>query len=222
MHKKILKMEDPPEKLIDIGERMLFNKNEILYNIGDKFDYVYILVKGKMLVITDHMNGSSIYDFLLVPNCVIGEMCMVNDVVSPSIFKFIEDSEIIKLNKDILENILNRDNEITKYLYSVTSYLLYRFIIQANEYATLSAQERIANILIEFAEEFGYNTNGKIKITFKISQQFISNLVGVKILTTARILKKLKEKNIVDYYDGHYYIMNLELLKQYSKDSIEN
>lgn len=220
MYKKILKMENPPEKLINIGEKILFKKNENLYDAGDKIDNVYILVKGKMLVITDYMNGSSIYEFILVPNCVITEMCVVNDIVSPSTFKCIENSEIIKISKDTLEEVLNTDNNITKYLYRVTSNLLYRFMIQAREYATLNAQERIVNILIEFAEEFGHNSNGKIKITYKISQQFISNLVGVKILTTARILKNLKEENIVDYNNGYYYIKDLESLKKYSKSSI--
>lgn len=221
MYKKILRMENIPEKLINIGERVVINKNDFLYNTGDKMEDMFILLKGKVLVITEHTDGSSIYEALMLPKCVIGEMVIVDEkIISPHTFKCIEISELVKISKQELEDSLVSDHDILMYLYKTTNHILGKFVIQSNEYATLSAQERIANILVEFVEEFGIEKDQKIKINYKISQQFISNLVGVRILTTARILKKLNDENIAFYKDGYYFIKNLELLKQYSNNPI--
>lgn len=122
------------------------------------------------------------------------------------------------ISRGSLINIFNTDLDVAKYLYNVTSTLLFSFFIQANEYAALTSQERIANIIIEFTEEFGEKNEDKIKINFKISQQFISNLVGVKILTTARILKKFKDENILEYGEGYYYITDMNKIKKYASN----
>lgn len=216
MHSKILKMDNIPEKLLSLGERKCFKKNEIILYPGEKLNYMYILVEGKVLVLTNSLNGLLIYDFLLLPNCIIAEMCVNDKIECPSTFKCLEDSEIILISKDTIKNILKSDYDIASYLHNVTTNLFFRFFHQANEYATSSTEERITNILIEFAEEFGENNDGEIKINFNLSQQFISNLVGVKRITTARIIKKLKDENSIKLYESYYYIKDINKLKKYS------
>lgn len=215
MQYKILKMDDIPEKLFSIGERRFFRKNEVILNCGDKPDFFYILIKGKVLSISYSNDGSIIYDALILPPNIVGESCIIKNEEISSTFKCLENVEIIKINRNSLMNTLRTDFEITMYLYKITSNKIDTFSLQANKLATLSSEERIAQILLEFAELLGKSVNGKTKINFKITQQFISDLAGVKRITTARIFDKLKHENILEFIDGNYYVNDINLLKRY-------
>lgn len=215
MKHKLLMMDDIPEKLLNIGERRFFKKNEIIFHIGDKPDYFYILVKGKIISISNTKNGSMVYDAIILPPCIIGESCTINNEEIPSTFKCLNNVELIKITKNILLDCYKSDIDVALYMYGVTSSKLKNVMLQNLEYTTLSSEQRIIQVLIEFAEILGKKTDGKIKINFKMSQQFISDLVGVNRRTTSRTFDKLYNDNILENNCGNYYIKDIDLLKRY-------
>lgn len=213
MPHRILKMCNIPTKLINAGKKKYFKKNDIVIHSGDLLDNIYILIKGKILVITNAINGSLAYDFLLIPPCVIGQTHAINKKEMTATLKCIEDVEVLQISLTDLLNILKCDNSIFMYLYKITFNLVENYSYQAREYATLSSEGRIACILSELAEVLGENVDNKIKINFKISHQFISNFTGVTRQTTINVLKKLKQRNIITVIDGYYYVNDLKALK---------
>lgn len=214
---KILKTDNIPEKLYSVGEKKYFKKNEIIINSGDILDYCYILVKGSILLIKNSKCGSLIYTCLLVPPCILGEIHVISKEKMEPTHKCIENVEVIKIHRNTLLNILSSDTDfLVFYLQNILLSKLNIIAEQASDYATMSSEKRITKILIEFAEFFGKHVDGKIKITYKISQQFISNLTGVKRGSAVRAFDKLKEKKLIDFSNGFYYILDIDLLKKYS------
>ncbi|MGI6449974.1 MAG: helix-turn-helix domain-containing protein [Desulfitobacteriia bacterium] len=45
-----------------------------------------------------------------------------------------------------------------------------------------------------------------MKLNIKISQQFISNILSMNRITSARIIRKLKKLRLIEQTDGYYYI----------------
>lgn len=216
MSYKIIKTDNIPEKLYDIGEIECFKKNNIFINSGDTLDYCYILVKGSILLIKNSKSGSQIYTCLLVPPCILGEMHVISNKKMEPTHKCLENIEVIKIPRDTLLNIIKSDIDLLVYLQNIFLLKMDIMAEQASDYATMTAEERITKILIEFAEFFGKQIDGKTKINYKISQQFISNLTGVKRGTTVRAFDKLKEKKLIEFSNGFYYIVDLDLLKKYT------
>lgn len=213
MPHKIFTMQNIPEKLISAGEKKHFKNNDIFVHSGDMLDCIYILTRGNIVALTNSVNGSIAYDFLMVPPCIIGQTHAINKKEMSATLKCIGNVEVLKISLNDLMNIINSDIDILFYLYKMTLYLVECYSFQAREYATFSSEERIAHILIEFAEVLGIEANGKIKINFKFSHQFIGNFVGVTRQTTITIFKKLKQNNIISKSNGYYYINNLNALK---------
>lgn len=213
MANKIFQTNNIPKKLISAGEIISFKKNEIIIHPGDMLNNIYILVKGKIIVITNSANGSMVYDLLVVPPSIIGHTHLLNNKEMTATFKCIEDIEVIKISTDNLMNIIKSDFDVFMYLYQISFMLIEKYSFQAREYATFSSEERIVKILIEFAEVLGKEINGKIKIDFKLSHQFISDLVGVTRMTTLHALQKLEKMNIITISAGTYYINDFSALK---------
>lgn len=216
MNQKILKIDNIPQKLYHVGERKFFKKNDIIVHSGDIADHIYILVKGSILLLTNAKSGASFYHYLLVPPNLIGETHIFSRKEMEPTLKCVDNVEVIKINRNTLLNITSSDLDIANYLQDIFLLKLNSMAKQTIDYATLSSEERITDVLLEFAEVLGEEINGKIKIKYKISQQFISNLTGVKRITTYRAFEKFKELNIIEYRDGYYYINNLDFLKNYA------
>lgn len=215
MSNKILKMDNIPEKLLNAGEIKYLEKNEILIHAGDVLDCIYILVKGKILVISNSKTGNMIYDFLYISPCIIGEVSVIKKIEIAVSFKCLDAVKVIKINKNVLINILKTDFDLIMYLYETTYNKFINIESQARENATLSSIDRIVKMLVEFSELLGTDIDGKIKINYKLRHQFISDFLGVTRLTTMNALKKLEQNNLITISNGYYYVNNLDSLKNF-------
>lgn len=216
MNSFVLKSANIPKKLYTVGEKQYFKKDDIIIHSGDIIDCFYILVKGSILCISYTIYGSFIYNFLLVPPSIFAEIQVINKKEMNPTFKCLENIEVIKINRNALFDLFNSDPEIQTYIQNNIFLKMEIMAQQKLKHATLSAEDKIAFLLVEFAEELGKEVNGTIKINYHISQEFIGNFAGVQRITTYRFFEKLKENDTLEFLDGYYYIKNMDLLKKYA------
>jgi CRP/FNR family cyclic AMP-dependent transcriptional regulator len=76
---------------------------------------------------------------------------------------------------------------------------------------------KICDLLLIFAEHYGVPYDGKILIKEKISQQLLSNLLGINRVTAVRAIKELKEMALIEQINGYYCIRSLEKLKRHQE-----
>lgn len=215
MYSKVLRMDNIPKKLLNAGIKKYYKKNDIVIKQGDILTHVHILVKGKILVYFNTDEGAIYYESLLLSPCICGEAFVIRQKQINSYFECLENAEVIMIPKNTLLNLMRTDFDITMYIYNITALKFDIWTRHAEEYSILSAEKRIIFLLIELAELVGKQIDDKIKIDFKISQQFIGNITSVKRTSTVRTLDKLKDNHILEYCDGLYYINDLDLLKKF-------
>lgn len=218
MSGKIIKTDRIPKKLYNYGERKFFKKNSIIIQSGDFIDYIYILVKGSILILSNTKSGSTIYHFLLVPPCPFGLIHAINKKEVIPTIKCLDNVEVIKISRNTVLSLMESDIDISTCLQNQMFSSIQAMNNQAINYASLTSEERITKALIEFADVLGEQVDDNIKINYKISLQFIGNFTGVKRTTTYRIFEKLREKDIIEFIDSYYYIKNLDLLKKIAFD----
>lgn len=213
MNYSIIKLDNIPKKLLNVGKKQFLKKNDILIYSGELVNYAYILLKGKVLVYYDTAKGSLYSDLILAP-CIIGEETVIcqNEIVGT--FKCLQNCEFIKIPRKILLDLMKTDFEINIFLYKKVTTLFNQSGLKLSTYSSLPSEKKVILFLIELAEALGIDMDGKIKIDFNISQQFISNFVSVERTSTVNAFNKLKDKHILEYHDGYYYINDLESLKK--------
>lgn len=216
MLNKVYSAQKIPQKLLNIGDKKYFKKNDIIIHQGDILNELYILIKGKVILYHENKNGILTYRSLLVPPCLMGEP---NVIIQEEIlfnYECIEDSELVIIRRNALLNAMKTDFDINIFLYSINSSYSFNAEKRLRYYSEFSSENRVVEVFLEFAEVFGVKTNDKIKINYKFSQQFISDLANVKRATTVRTIRKLKDKKIIEYFNGKYYIIDFNLLKEIS------
>lgn len=213
MNYKIQCVKSIPNDLLETGEKKYYKKNDVLLEIDEIPKGVYILLKGTILSLNETSSGNTNILQIIKPLSTIFDELIINSQNSPNKYICYSDVEIISINKKEIIHLMRNNYNINQFFFKISCYKLDIFIHLANKFNLLSGEQKIFNTFLEFAEHYGNKRNNIIKINFKLSQQFISDLLGVNRSTTVRAINKLKELNILELRNGYYYIINIDLLE---------
>jgi len=215
---QILKFDNIAEELLNVGEEFFFIRNTVLVSPGDIPDGFYYVKDGRVKACTYSPKGNENILGLIEKGSIFLESNTLFNIPSDCYFKTIEASNLLFFKKEDLLNLLKTDFNVTlSILQSITCKFLAN-LHSVNELLVYDAEWRICRLLLTFADNFGIETENKIKLNIKISQQFISDMLGVTRGTTIKVINKLKEMNLIEQTNGYYFIKDLQRLKKYQAE----
>ncbi|WP_368293001.1 Crp/Fnr family transcriptional regulator [Dehalobacter sp. TBBPA1] len=214
----IVKFRDIPEKLLDVGEELFFAKNKVVFSQGDVPDRFYYIKDGRIKSYKYSPRGNEQIISLLEKGSIFLESGILFDIPIDSYFETMEDSHLIFVRKKDLLDLLATDIDVTLYIMQSVSHKFHFYEYLFDELQFFDTEWRICNLLLTFADNFGIEVENKIKLNIKISQQFISNILGVNRGTTIKIINKLKELNLIEQTNGYYLIKDLQRLKNHQAE----
>lgn len=200
-------------RLEKLGQKRTYPKNHVLVQAGSKSSYCYIVKTGRVAAYEYTVAGEErIYNFNEC-NSILLEGNLLFDQISPVNFKTVQESELVCIDKETLMAGIAADPQLsmdimesltTKFLSSMDQ------IRHANYH---NASWKICDLLLVFADHYGVSYDGKTLIKEKISQQLLSNLLGINRITAVRAIKELKEMALIEQINGYYCIRDVEQLK---------
>ncbi|MDO4314045.1 MAG: Crp/Fnr family transcriptional regulator [Eubacteriales bacterium] len=198
-----------------IGVLQSFPENYVLVEAGSKTEYCYIVKSGRVVGYEKTQSGEErIYQFN-EKDAVFLESDLLFDWVVPVAFKTAKPSELICIDKPALMKAIAENPKISMDLiYSLSV----KFIAAKEQIRNMSFQNaswKVCNLMLSFAKQYGVPYDGKVLIKEKISQQVMSNLLGINRITAVRIIKELKDLELVEQVNGFYCIRDMRKLKQY-------
>ncbi|AHF09370.1 MULTISPECIES: Crp/Fnr family transcriptional regulator [Dehalobacter] len=214
----IVKFRDIPEKLLDVGEELFFAKNKVVFSQGDVPDRFYYIKDGRIKSYKYSPRGNEQIISLLEKGSIFLESGVLFDIPIDSYFETMEDSHLIFFRRKDLLDLLATDIDVTLYVMQSVSRKFHFYEYLFDELQFFDTEWRICNLLLTFADNFGIEVENKIKLNIKISQQFISNILGVNRGTTIKIINKLKELNLIEQTNGYYLIKDLQRLKNHQAE----
>lgn len=215
-YSNILKKVNVPKCIKEFGEKMTYRKGDIVVYPGEYLDGIYFIDKGRVAYLTYSLEGQEKIFFIVEPGCVVAVNAISNKPLNVFV-KALEDVEVLLIRKETFTNLLQTDYAFTLYVIDSLCDKLFGLSRQMEEGTFYDAETRVCNIFIELAQCYGKKENNIIKLDFCINQQFISNIIGTNRVTTARILRKLKDLNLIEISEGQYIIKDLIRLKAYTK-----
>lgn len=216
---KVLTTDDIPSTFFNVGKKTIYKKHDILKNLNDYFQGVYILKKGSVAVISLSDGGQQNIGFILAPPCEFGDIYAITGKNSQSIFKFTEDSEIIFISNEELKNLIKKDDEVLNFIFKTLNKKISSTNNQYDKSIFLSTDVKIAILFYEFAEKFGERLEDCININFNLTQELIGDLLGIKRSAVMRAIDKLIVNNVIFHHGRHYFVKDLALLENYVSEN---
>lgn len=208
------------ERLEKLGFSRLFPKHHVIAEQGSLGSYCYIVKNGRVIAFELTPSGEErVYNFMEAGSLLLEANLLFHKPTQVS-FKTATESELVCINREALLLAMAGDQQLTLDIMESISNKFFASMDQIRQEGYHNVEWKICNLLLIFAERFGVLFDEKTLITEKVSQQMLSNLLGINRITTVRIIKEMKVLGLIEQINGYYYICSLEKLKQHMAELI--
>ncbi len=187
-------LSDADLKVIDeLSIEKVVPKGTAILSEGELGDSLYTIISGRVKVFIGDEDGREIILKILQPGDFFGEMSMVDSQPRSASVSTLENSTFKVLSHEAFSECLARAPRIATLVMQALAKRLRDADRKISTLALMDVYGRVANTLLELA----INTNGKLVVGEKLSQQDIANMVGASREMVNRILKDLSERGYI-------------------------
>ncbi|TCX53506.1 Crp/Fnr family transcriptional regulator [Dehalobacter sp. 14DCB1] len=212
---RIYKLDNFSKTFIENGKELFFKKNSVIASPGDVMEGFYFVKEGRVIASEFSPKGNERIMCILEKSSIFLESNVLFNIPVFCYFKTTVDTILIFLKREVLLDLLTKDLNVTLFLLQSLTKKFYSNMNHIDELLYHDKEWGMCNLFLTFAENFGVEEDTKTKLNIKISQQFVSNLLGINRITTLRIIKKLKELKLIEQTNGYYYIKDIQKLRDY-------
>jgi len=177
-------------------------KKQIVYSQGDVAEAVFYIQGGKVKLSVVSQQGKEAVVAILEQGSFFGESCLAGQIVRTATATALEDSSIVRIDKDAMIRVLHEEPTFAELF---MSYLLTHTIrIQEDLLDQLfnSSEKRLARILLLLAH---FGKEGKPEpVIAKVSQEMLAEMIGTTRSRVSFFMNKFRKLGFIDYNGGLY------------------
>jgi CRP/FNR family cyclic AMP-dependent transcriptional regulator len=182
-------------------------KNTIVLTEGELGDSLYTIMSGRVKVFIGDKDGREIILKILGPGDFFGEMSMIDSEPRSASVSSLEVCTFKVLSHIAFEHAVERAPHIATLVMQSLAKRLRDADRKISTLALMDVYGRVANTLLELAIE----SDGKLIVGERLSQQDIANMVGASREMVNRILKDLSERGYISVESKTITIHNEKL-----------
>lgn len=177
-------------------------KNTVIYRQDEKARYYYQVLEGEVKTYNLSQASKEYVHGLFGPGESFGEPSVFLEEPYPANALTTKDSVIIKVNRDIFNQILREHPEIQMHLLRYFAQKLYDKSMAARMLNQPSPEDRIMDFLTYYKKKTSKSTQ---RILIPFTRQELASQTGLRIETVIRTLRKLSEAGKVEIVEHKVY-----------------
>ena len=197
------------------ARRLLFSRDETIYDIGNRADYAYIVRSGVVRLWLPLAEGRSCTFRLLPRGALFGLHAIMDDSEQDHAATAHEDCSILAIPAHLVRNLARHRPEIAEQL-AVSIARCNRQLRQRLGHARESrACVRLARVLLELAADHGVRDARGLLLAVRLTQSDLANLAGLSRESVNVTLRRLRTRGLVEWSGRSVRLLNrlgLELL----------
>ena len=200
-----------PEELFQTMTIQEYDRTELICSTGDKLEYMYFLVSGKLKIYSSHSNGKSLMVRFHKPLSVIGDVELLNGYDVRCSIEALIPSRLLVVSFDQLRKSIDNDARFWRFLVENLSYKLYTFSSAAAMNLLSPLENRFASYLLSTC--FDENDNPftpELKST-KLTE--VSMILGTSYRHLVRVVREFTRQKIIERERGMIRIIDPAALR---------
>jgi CRP/FNR family transcriptional regulator len=203
-------------ELSDLEEIIIqknYKRDEIIFFEDEPGIGLFLIIKGKVKLAKITADGKEQILHILQKGDLFAEVVLFDQGNYPATAVALEDSCLGIIKRDKIESLIKRKPSIAIKLLNVMGRRLRRAQERIGSFGIKNSSSRLASIIVYQGNKYGQKLKGGIKISLALTQEELSNIVGVSRETISRILKKFEKKGLLEVKRKQIIIKDLENLK---------
>jgi CRP-like cAMP-binding protein len=185
----------PPEleRVTEITRERTYPKNSVILFEDDPGDALYVVAQGQVKVVLIGEDGREVILSVLGEGMFFGEMALIDDEPRSAHVIAMEDSTLLVLRREDFESILKQTPSIALALLRELSRRLRRVDEKVGSLVLLDVNGRVAQLLLDLADETGSN-----RITRRLTHHTIAQMIGSSRETVSRTMREFVDKGYIE------------------------
>ncbi len=204
--------EELSEVLATVTDRR-FPKHQFVVREGDRGDAFFMIAAGSVAVCRVTPDGRETILSVLKEGDYFGEMSMLDSSLRSASIKTLTDVELGEIRQDEFLGLLERNPKIGKLLVIELSERLRAANALIAATTSQDIRARLASLLLKLAEQFGEPVENGTRITLRLTNQEMANMIGTTRETVNRTLNRFWDDRLVDMRTAYVVVTEPEKLR---------
>jgi len=189
------------ESVADAVSKRRFKRGEVIVEQGEKSNTLFIILTGRVRVVTSDKRGREVILATLQPGDYIGEMSLIDNEAHSATVRAEVQTDMLALGRAEFARCLPENSSMA---YAIMKGLVQRLRQADRKIESLALMDvygRVARALLEFAIP---DREGLLTIKDRISRPAIAKMVGASPAMVSRVIKDLAHRGVRESRAGRH------------------
>lgn len=203
--------------LIRTAETVSLEKDAIIYEQGERAEYVYVVKTGRVRLTSFLPNGREQIFMFIEEGGMFGEAELFEGGVRLTDANAITDVVLYRSTLHDFRKLINTDIDFSNSVLALTSRKFSRLVGMMQSLVFTDTYCRIAQMFLNLIEVYGVKTDEGYKLPYFATHQSIANLVTSSRVTVNKIMRRMIEEGLIRAENHNYIVLDVERLRQIVK-----
>jgi len=210
VNEEIQTLNDLKNYFEDYGILFEFNKDDIIYTVGDHANYVYLLSEGTVKSYRINEQGKELITALHKEDDLFGFTSFIHNVPHKETATAVEDIKLFAVPSIEFKKILDNNHKVVLEIIELLADNVSKLKEQLMQMAYSSVNKKTAKSILRFVESLSYKPGG----TIKIPRSDLASAAGIASETFIRALTIFKNQGIIQADGKNFKVVDLDKLKK--------
>jgi len=204
------------EAMLGFASRQRHATAHRIFAKGDPGDSMYVILRGRVGVLTESTDGKMLLLNILNMGDVFGEIAMLDGGERTATVETMQACDLLRIDRDDFLPFVEARPSLCVRLMTVLCERVRWTSAIIEDTVFLNVTRRLAKRIIMLAQNYGRKTQEGLRIATFLSQEELANMLGVSREIVNKTLKSFQASGAISYRDGYMVVRDLEFLERIS------
>ncbi len=174
-----------------------YRKGQAIFHEGDPGDAMFVLSEGLVKILVTSEDGDEMVLATLKAPDLFGEITLIDGGVRSATVEALEPTRVLAITRDTFLQVLRDNPGVTDPLLRSLGAYIRRLTERASDLVFLGLNERIAKLLLQFAEESGSEDPSGIVLDLALTQSDLARMVGSSRQSMNQVLRAFERRGYI-------------------------
>ena len=190
-----------------------FGKHQTIFREGEPGQSFYLILSGSVAIVHVVPDGRETILSILKERDFFGEMSIFESALRAASVRTLTDVEVGIIDRNDFLALIDRSPRIGRLLVTALSDRLRAANKLISSTTSQDIRSRLAALLINLGQNFGEPTPQGLRITLRLTNQEMANMIGTTRETVNRTLNRFWDEHVIDMRTAHVVIADQEKLQ---------
>lgn len=206
--------EQERRALIDRASTRRFRRGTYLFSEGDLSDHVVVIVQGRVKICSYTADGGEVVYAMRGPGELLGELSTLDGRPRSATVAALDPVEALLVPAPEFQAYLEEHPRVAVMLLRTVVGRLREANLRRVEFGTHDVTGRVAQRLLELAEQFGERINAEIHVELPLTQEELAGWTGASREAVSKALRSLRDRGTIRTHRREIVIRDLEALQR--------